>query len=440
MRRRLVRLLVCCIALLSLVIVGDLLFFSPYFPFQWDPKVPPAQISRSAPNREGLITAARPLVTQIAPGDPLGVAIHWQRPDDAISFNDGIFFEGNSDRLFLPRSTINTITFTLTSPDGTVSQGRVTLWPGLGDETTRFPDMPGLVLEIDSDGLELLAPRPDSASRLSSPWREGKSLQFENPGAYRLGIRGRIVCYGSPPMEFAAKPMDIEVLPGIKTNAALRDRAEYIIVSRLLQTALPANDIVADDEAGNRHFAFRIRGIGKDLGWRAGFIFRPDGALLRAQPRVGGGCIAVGTFVETPRGPVPIESLQPGDQVVSLDLNSKRHLLSTVRHAVRSRARSTIQIGDSLRTTAEHPIWANGNWKRADEVEVGDTIMTESGASKIGSISRLTEAIDVIDLDVGEPHNYFAGGILVHNKDIKPPPRYYDYWYRLPGVPAPPRD
>lgn len=439
MRRRIVQLLVGCLSLLLLFVVFDWLFLSPYYPYSWEPKVPPAVVSRSEPNREGLITAARPLVTQIAPGEPLGVAIHWQRPDDALRIDDKIFYSRNA--MFLPRTTMNSVTFTLTSPDGTVSHGRVDFRPDRVDESMHFARMPGLVFEINSDGLELLAPKLSSAWRLRSAWQSGKSFQFAKPGVYRLGVSGQIVCYDAARMEFASKPIEFEVLPGIKTAAALRDRAKYVIATRWQRRKLWEDDIiVADDADGNRHFAFDGVKEGDALGWKAAFVFRPDGALLQARPRIGSRCIAVGTLVETPRGSVPIESIRPGDRVVSFDLDSKQRLESTVLHAVRSRAYSTIRFGNSLRTTAEHPIWANGVWKRADEVKTGDTVESNSGPLKFASIKHLNGAIDVIDLDVDAPHNYFAGGILVHNKSVEPPPRNQDWWYKLPGVPAPPRD
>jgi hypothetical protein len=62
-------------------------------------------------------------------------------------------------------------------------------------------------------------------------------------------------------------------------------------------------------------------------------------------------------------------------------------------------------------------------------------------ARKAGSVRRReagepecrSEAIAVYDLTVDGPHNFFAGGFLVHNKDVhrKYDPMLDDLWYRL---------
>jgi hypothetical protein len=44
---------------------------------------------------------------------------------------------------------------------------------------------------------------------------------------------------------------------------------------------------------------------------------------------------------------------------------------------------------------------------------------------------KVRGALAVYDITVDEPHNYFAGGILVHNKSRDYSPHLDDPWYQL---------
>ena len=112
-----------------------------------------------------------------------------------------------------------------------------------------------------------------------------------------------------------------------------------------------------------------------------------------------------------------IENVVAGDLVVSYDTASGHSVAGTVtRTFVHANTEPIIVINGSLKATANHPFYLNGGWVRADQLKVGDVLTTLSGNL---SISRLdTEHSDesVYNLEVDGQHNYFAGGILVHNK------------------------
>ena len=81
----------------------------------------------------------------------------------------------------------------------------------------------------------------------------------------------------------------------------------------------------------------------------------------------------------------------------------------------RSHAESVRRLG-ALRVTAEHPVWADGRWTRAGEVPVKARLIGQGGEPLLAGPLADEGATTVYDLTVTEPHTFFAGGVLVHNK------------------------
>ena len=75
-----------------------------------------------------------------------------------------------------------------------------------------------------------------------------------------------------------------------------------------------------------------------------------------------------------------------------------------------------------LRATPEHPFFANGRWVSAGELSVGDILLevAEDGRTvvrvPVRSIESQPGGVETFNLEVSGVHDYFAGGILVHNK------------------------
>jgi hypothetical protein len=91
----------------------------------------------------------------------------------------------------------------------------------------------------------------------------------------------------------------------------------------------------------------------------------------------------------------------------------------------------TIEIG-SLRATAEHPVRANGKWLPAGTLRGGERLLASTGEKTRAATPRpIDEPIDVYELVVDGPHNYFAGGVLVHNKNRNYWPDTDDAWYQM---------
>ena len=143
----------------------------------------------------------------------------------------------------------------------------------------------------------------------------------------------------------------------------------------------------------------------------------------------GGGCLVAGTPVTMADGSTRnIEDVRTGDRVMSYDTDTGSMVASeVVQTHVRQDTDGIVQINGELRATTNHPFYANGRWVRADELAVGDSViqvprgLTGVAAelavvpSKVTSLQQLPGRETVYNLTVKGAHNYFVGGLLVHN-------------------------
>jgi hypothetical protein len=142
-------------------------------------------------------------------------------------------------------------------------------------------------------------------------------------------------------------------------------------------------------------------------------------------------CFVSGTMIETPDGPKPIESLEIGNIVWSFSLETGQKVARRVKATLRSWAREVraIRAGGRLigGVTTEHPFFdpVRTEYRPVRELEAGDVlaIADERGLRRcaIESIAATEVAgpqIEVFNLTIDGPEsNYFAEGILVHNKE-----------------------
>ncbi len=136
------------------------------------------------------------------------------------------------------------------------------------------------------------------------------------------------------------------------------------------------------------------------------------------------GCVREGTMIATPSGERAVESLRQGDEVWSIDARGDR-VLGQITAVSKGRGFQFLRLsaaGRSLDVTPTHLIFAHSTWVRASDLGEAHELRSLSGAMPIESISRLHESDTVYDLSVWPCENYFANGMLVHNKTIAPPP------------------
>ena len=142
--------------------------------------------------------------------------------------------------------------------------------------------------------------------------------------------------------------------------------------------------------------------------------------------RGGGGCFEAGTPIQTPRGPVPIESLRVGDPVNG----------GVVQAVIRVEPLEylAVTVGDRVvHVTAEHPFAiAPGIYCMAAQLRVADTLLLADAPPdeprpfprlagrlalhQITAIHRIPAERPAYNLLVSPGGTFVAGGCLVHNK------------------------
>lgn len=133
----------------------------------------------------------------------------------------------------------------------------------------------------------------------------------------------------------------------------------------------------------------------------------------------GSGCIPRGTMVQTPRGNRPVESLRPGDKLISLELNENCDAVTTGIAALTSwRSPQCLRFNQDWLLTPTQPVRKPDGWVEARLVSAGDYILNGQGELvHIDHIETVEDYFEVYDISTNHPtHNYVANGLLVHNK------------------------
>ena len=75
-----------------------------------------------------------------------------------------------------------------------------------------------------------------------------------------------------------------------------------------------------------------------------------------------------------------------------------------------------------LRVTAQHPVGTRAGWVPAGQIGAGMLVETVSGESRVERVDVEIREGRVFDLTVSPTPNFFAAGVLVHNKTVAEPP------------------
>lgn len=135
-------------------------------------------------------------------------------------------------------------------------------------------------------------------------------------------------------------------------------------------------------------------------------------------------CFIAGTEISLANGDVKnIEDVAVGEKVLTYNEETKETEGGLVgdlkKHEVDSVIRVTLDNTNIIVTTAEHPFYVvDGGWIKAGELQPLDVCLKEDGKeSLISTVEVLDEKHEVFNLlSISENHNFFANGILVHNK------------------------
>ncbi len=103
------------------------------------------------------------------------------------------------------------------------------------------------------------------------------------------------------------------------------------------------------------------------------------------------------------------------------NLSAKENLYKIKLILNKDKKENKFQFEDEIKITGNHKVYLkNGEWKRADELQIGDIIesLYEEGVI-VKSIQKLSEKEEVYNLRINSEnefnHNYFANNILVSN-------------------------
>jgi hypothetical protein len=391
------------------------------------------------PNEHKVVTMVRPIGTGLSAGDPVMLAVHWQA---AVGSFVSIDLAGKT---FLRAETVDSLRFTITAPESqpvtlrSQEVAHLKRWVGPSGGW-RLERMPTLLLSLTEEGLSesLLWDPPEV---MPIPWKTKAVGLFSRPGEYEVAVKGTICLSPGPAIPFTTEPIKVRIgVPGLKSRQEIEQaawsslRATFPETIALGDNAHPLNrTLIAQNSAGNYLVKFACHGavVPGHRDYRV--EVRPDGKVITIYYRDVFTCIASGTLVETENGPVPVEHIVLGDHVWGWDAQRKAKMLGKVIHLRESVVHETIAVGGTLRATAQHPIFTTKGWKQAGDLSGDDLLLTSDLKEiKAGIVTHVSEAIPVFDLTVEGPANFFAGGILVHNKILVPAPTYIeDPWITL---------
>jgi predicted lipid-binding transport protein (Tim44 family) len=145
-------------------------------------------------------------------------------------------------------------------------------------------------------------------------------------------------------------------------------------------------------------------------------------APVSSWARGGGGCLAEGTLVLTPKETIAIEKLKPGDSVWSLtDGRLQRAEVQALMEVQPEEYLEVSTSGARLKVTPEHLMMVDpGEYLIAGLLQVGDTVyLVRNGrldAVTVRSVHRIAANRPAYNLLVSPGGTFVAGGYVVHNK------------------------
>lgn len=163
--------------------------------------------------------------------------------------------------------------------------------------------------------------------------------------------------------------------------------------------------------------------------WTSGII---AASLFSCEGTHQGSCFICGTLIKTKKGEKAIESIAVGDEIWSWNVNEKKMELRQVEHIHRTSSTKTYSIQTIgayiMGVTGTHPIYCptQKKWVLVKDLKEGDSILVwgEDGSLSRQSIQSIhtthhTQPVPVYTLTIaGAEQNYFAQGVLVHNKSV----------------------
>ncbi|MBI4422568.1 MAG: hypothetical protein HY554_02505 [Elusimicrobia bacterium] len=137
-----------------------------------------------------------------------------------------------------------------------------------------------------------------------------------------------------------------------------------------------------------------------------------------SDPPNEGDCFAAGTKITLADGSAKnVEELKVGDVVRSYDTATGKTVNVKVLTAATKQRGKYLQVNGGKGVTLDHKFYANGEWKNAGDLKIGDQLVDETGkAVTITSLDFRPGPVTVYPITVEDPPStYIAEGVVVHN-------------------------
>lgn len=373
------------------------------------PTAPPQAAIRnnatSAPGKDGASTHARLFVSTLTKNDPIQIGLmltHDKKIEEGHPW-----WRASTDW----NEVLGNLRFTIKDPSGKTTELQLA-------ERPKEPWSDSLASFIHAVAFDGSGVHVRDATAL--PWKTPVSALFGSTGRYEITVTGEAKA-GKITVPIASKPLSFEVVEASPTRlsqAELEKAASAIITAKLGLKAKLAygNSAVVEDEQQNLWFRFTTAG---DSGHYQMTVLEvlldPAGKEIALDGYSHFTCVAEGTLIATPQGPIAIEHVHEGDVVIAYDEKKRERTTAVVQSVFESFSESLVAFGD-LRVTRSHPLFANGTWQLAGKIEPGAELLRLDLMPTLAQPVAVSTPARVFELAVSPPNTYFAGGLLVHNK------------------------
>ena len=112
-----------------------------------------------------------------------------------------------------------------------------------------------------------------------------------------------------------------------------------------------------------------------------------------------------------------IKNIKVGDKVKVFNLKTNKQEVSTVSQAFSATSNHYYLLNGKTKVTGEHPYFVEGGWKRVKNLKIGDKLLHKNGKKvKVKTLKKFDKPMTIYNIEVEGEHNYYADGLLVHNK------------------------
>lgn len=185
-------------------------------------------------------------------------------------------------------------------------------------------------------------------------------------------------------------------------------------------------------------------GLGVGAGLHASLLLNPEMKPIERIEYSPNKCFTAGTLITLANGEKkPIEEIEKGEKILSVNIDKmevERDVVLEISQATMHR-KITIKVEgvDEINTTRHHPFYVDGKgWAVYDKnyaeqhldlkvssLSEGDTVyvVDDYGALLKRTLKAIIQSDEIVEMytltNVKSNNNFFANGVLVHNKKVK---------------------